>query len=50
MKDIMRRLKGFYGSRRNTKVTKEDEVKNKKRKLAVKASRRTYVSNKALCI
>ena len=48
MKDIMRRLKGFYESRRNAKVTKEDEVKNMKRKLAVKASSRTYVSNKVL--
>ena len=45
-KDILRRLKGFYATRRNTCLTKADKEKNKKRKLMSKANRRTYVSYK----
>jgi hypothetical protein len=40
----MNRLKGFYGSRRSVAMIEEDDEKMKKRKLAVKASRKTYVS------
>ena len=40
---IYNRLKGFYGSRRNSSLLEEDSEKNLSRKLAVKASRITYV-------
>ena len=40
---IYNRLKGFYGSRRNSSLLEEDSEKNLNRKLAVKASRITYV-------
>ena len=41
----MQRLKGFYGMRRNTELTKSDKEKSMKRKLSVKASGKTYVSH-----
>ncbi len=43
-KDILRRLKGFYSTRRNTVITNNDRDKSKKRKLMTKANRLTYVS------
>ena len=39
-----RQLKGFYASRRNVILTNEDTEKKKKRKIALKSSRRTFVS------
>ena len=36
-KDILKRMKGFYSSRRSVALTKNDSIKSKKRKLAVKA-------------
>ena len=44
-KEIYRRLKGFYCSRRSVLLTNEDPEKKKKRKIALKASRQTYVSH-----
>ena len=44
-KELINRLKGFYSSRRNTELLKGNEDKWRKRKLAVKASRLTYVSH-----
>jgi hypothetical protein len=43
-KVMLSRIKGYYGSRRNSAVLEDDEEKVKKRKLSMKASRRTYVS------
>lgn len=42
-KEIVNRLKGFY-SNRTTSLISDDTDKNRKRKLSVKASRRTFVS------
>lgn len=42
-KDAMNRLRGFYANRRSTYLMKSDQDKWRKRKLAVKASRQTYV-------
>jgi hypothetical protein len=41
---IFRRAKGFYNNRRTQKLTKDDPIKNKTRKLAMKANSLTYVS------
>lgn len=41
---IVKRVKGFYNSRRTQLLTRNDPKKNKLRKLDVKANRLTYVS------
>lgn len=38
------RLRGFYSTRRTSILTKKDDQRTSKRKLAVKASAKTYVS------
>ncbi len=43
-KELLKRIKGFYTSRRHVKITRDDDKKKKKRKLSLKASRLTYVS------
>ena len=48
-KEIVNRMKSFYTSRRSSKLIKGDTEKLQKRKLAVKASRKTYVS-KTVCL
>ena len=44
-KDIMKRLRGFYATRRNTLTVKVDKERHKKRKLMMKANKRTFVSS-----
>ena len=41
----MKRLKGFYSSRRNVLMKKMESEKSKIRKHSLKVSRRTFVSN-----
>lgn len=41
--EIVRRLKGFYTSRRTVRLTNRDPVKKRARKLAVKANNLTYI-------
>lgn len=40
---MMKRLKGFYSTRRNVSLTRADSDKKMKRKHSMKASRRTFV-------
>lgn len=49
-KVILQRLKGFYSSRRNVKLTMMDPEKSRKRKMEKKANHRTFVSVLLLCI
>ena len=43
-KALIKRANGFYNGRRMMAITKDDPLKRKRRKLAVKANRLTYVS------
>lgn len=47
-KELLNRLKGFYRTRRYTIMTKEDAEKNRKRKLSMKASRRTFAERERI--
>lgn len=43
-RELLKRLKNFYSSRRTQELTKSDPHKKRKRKLELKANRLTYVS------
>ena len=42
-REILKRVKGFYGNRRSMELLNSDPVKKKKRKMEVKRNRMTYV-------
>lgn len=46
--ELMKRLKGFYGNRRNSQLIKRDPEKARKRKLETKANHRTWVNKAAI--